>query len=76
VNNYAGILLTVNPGLVRPPSVSAGSILLQERKGIPEEMVKEIDRLVQKRRYGYTSRADVVADAVRRLMAELKSLSK
>lgn len=43
---------------------------------IPEEMVKEIDKLVENRRYGYTSRADVVADAVRRLMAELKPLSR
>jgi metal-responsive CopG/Arc/MetJ family transcriptional regulator len=43
---------------------------------LPDEMVKEIDKLVANRRYGYTSRADVVADAIRRLMEELKPLSR
>lgn len=43
---------------------------------IPEEMVKEIDKLIKKRKYAYTSRPDVIADAVRRLMEDLKPLSK
>jgi metal-responsive CopG/Arc/MetJ family transcriptional regulator len=39
-------------------------------------MVKEIDKVVENKRFGYTSRADVIADAVRRLMEQLKPLSR
>ena len=64
----------------RTVTVSVGSMPLPAKGyisiSIPEEMVKEIDKVVKKRRYGYTSRADVVADAIRRLMAALKSLSR
>ena len=42
---------------------------------IPDEMVQEIDKVVARRKYGYTSRADLISDAVRRLMRELKPLS-
>jgi metal-responsive CopG/Arc/MetJ family transcriptional regulator len=42
---------------------------------IPDEMIKEIDKLVAQKRHGYSSRPDVIADAVRRLMKELKALS-
>lgn len=43
---------------------------------IPDEMIQEIDRVIAKKKYGYTSRADLVADAIRCLMVELKPLAK
>lgn len=38
---------------------------------IPETLVKEIDKLVSKKTKGYTSRAEFVKEAVRKLLREL-----
>lgn len=43
---------------------------------IPDEMVKEIDRIVAQKKHGYSSRADLIADAVRRLSKELRPLER
>jgi metal-responsive CopG/Arc/MetJ family transcriptional regulator len=43
---------------------------------IPDEMVREIDLVVKQKKYGYSSRADFIADAIRRLQRELKPLQK
>jgi len=41
---------------------------------IPDEMIREIDKIISQKKYGYSSRADLIADAVRRLAKELKTL--
>jgi metal-responsive CopG/Arc/MetJ family transcriptional regulator len=43
---------------------------------IPDDMVKEIDRIVNQKKHGYSSRADLIADAVRRLTETLKPLGR
>lgn len=43
---------------------------------IPDEMVAWVDRLVDQKKYGYESRAEVIKDALRRLQRELKTLEK
>jgi hypothetical protein len=43
---------------------------------IPDEMVREVDLIVKQKKYGYSSRADFIADAIRRLQRELKPLQK
>jgi metal-responsive CopG/Arc/MetJ family transcriptional regulator len=43
---------------------------------IPTELIEAIDKLIEKKKYGYNSRPDVVADAIRRLLTELKPLSR
>lgn len=35
---------------------------------VPEELAKEIDKFIEKSKLGYRSRAEVVIEAVRRLM--------
>jgi len=37
---------------------------------LPKDLVDRIDNLIESGRYGYTSRADFVSDAVRRLLKE------
>lgn len=37
---------------------------------IPEELAKEIDKFIEKSKYGYRSRAEVVIEAVRRLLGK------
>jgi metal-responsive CopG/Arc/MetJ family transcriptional regulator len=43
---------------------------------IPEELIKEIDKLLEKSRLGYESRPEFIKEAVRRRLEELKALSK
>lgn len=35
---------------------------------VPEELAKEIDKFMESSKYGYRSRAEVVVEAVRRLL--------
>lgn len=39
---------------------------------VPEELAKQIDEYMKKSKLGYRSRAEVVIEAVRRLMGEKK----
>jgi len=41
---------------------------------LPNELAEAIDDLVDLHKHGYRSRSDFVADAVRRLLRELKPL--
>ena len=43
---------------------------------IPDEMAREIDKIVSQKKHGYSSRADLIADAVRRLAKDLKPLER
>lgn len=43
---------------------------------LPRELVDKIDNLVSSGKYGYTSRGDFVADAVRRRLEELDYFPK
>jgi metal-responsive CopG/Arc/MetJ family transcriptional regulator len=40
---------------------------------IPEELAKEIDKFIEKSKYGYRSRAEVVIEAIRNLIGTKKS---
>jgi len=40
---------------------------------IPEELTKEIDKLVEKAVYGYRSRAEFVAEAIRERLIRIKT---
>ena len=37
---------------------------------LPKDLVDRIDQLIKSGKYGYTSRTEVVSDAVRRLLKE------
>ncbi len=39
---------------------------------LPDELMEEIDQVVAKRKQGYTSRPEIIKEAVRRLLKELK----
>jgi len=41
---------------------------------LPEELAKEIDRLIEKRILGYRSRGEFVAEATRTLLMKIKTL--
>lgn len=43
---------------------------------IPEELIKEIDKVLEKSKFGYESRPEFIKEAVRRRLEELKALSK
>lgn len=43
---------------------------------LPEELSKEIDRLVRDRYLGYRSRGEFVAEATRRLLMEIRAFKK
>jgi metal-responsive CopG/Arc/MetJ family transcriptional regulator len=58
-------LRTGQPGRGRYVSVS-----------IPEELIKEIDKILEKSKFGYESRPEFIKEAVRRRLEELKALSK
>lgn len=38
---------------------------------LPEELIQEIDRVVKESRLGYTSRGEIVKEAVRKFLKEL-----
>jgi metal-responsive CopG/Arc/MetJ family transcriptional regulator len=58
-------LRTGQPGRGRFVSVS-----------IPEELIKEVDRILLSRKGDYESRPEFIKDAVRRRLEEVKALSK
>ena len=41
--------------------------------GVPEELIRQVDKLVSLGWRGYRSRAEVVRDAVRRLLEEARA---
>jgi metal-responsive CopG/Arc/MetJ family transcriptional regulator len=41
---------------------------------LPEELLRRVDELVKRPELGYTSRAELVKDAVRRRVEELEAL--
>ena len=43
---------------------------------LPEELAKEIDKLVEKTVYGYRSRAEFIAEAVRERLIQVKNSLK
>jgi len=43
---------------------------------IPEELIKEIDKILASHRGGYESRPEFIKEAVRKRLEELKALSK
>ena len=43
---------------------------------LPEDIIKIVDRIIEKGKAGYKSRPEVINDAVRRLAEELKPLVK
>lgn len=43
---------------------------------IPEELIKEIDKLLEKSKFGYESRPEFIKEAVRKRLEEIKALSK
>jgi metal-responsive CopG/Arc/MetJ family transcriptional regulator len=43
---------------------------------LPEELINKIDRIVSEKKHGYRSRNELVTDAVRRRLEDLKPLSK
>jgi metal-responsive CopG/Arc/MetJ family transcriptional regulator len=43
---------------------------------IPEDLIKEIDKIIGKGKGGYESRPEFIKEAVRKRLEELKSLSK
>ena len=43
---------------------------------LPRDLVDRIDNLINSEKYGYTSRGDFVADAVRRRLEELDYFPK
>jgi len=43
---------------------------------LPKELMTEIDRLVSRRAYGFRSRAEFIADAVRRRLEEISGLER
>jgi len=40
--------------------------------GLPDELIKEIDNVIKKKKRGYTSRAELVKEAVRKLIDDMK----
>ena len=48
-------------------------LLLQpEGIALPENLIKEIDKVVKKKDWGYQSRAELAKDAIRQLLLKLK----
>ncbi|MBS7616762.1 ribbon-helix-helix protein, CopG family [Candidatus Bathyarchaeota archaeon] len=43
---------------------------------LPEELVKEVDKLIKNGTLGYRSRGEFVAEATRKLIMEIKSVMK
>ena len=43
---------------------------------LPKELMTEIDRLVSRKAYGFRSRAEFIADAVRRRLEEVLGLER
>ncbi len=43
---------------------------------LPKELMTEIDRLVGRKAFGFRSRAEFIADAVRRRLEEIVGLEK
>jgi metal-responsive CopG/Arc/MetJ family transcriptional regulator len=43
---------------------------------LPEELAKEVDRLVKDRTLGYRSRGEFVSEATRALLIRIRSLKK
>ena len=43
---------------------------------VPEQLSKEIDRLVEKKLLGYRSRAEFIAEAIREKLAAVKRFEK
>lgn len=39
---------------------------------LPENLIKEMDKLVSEQKWGYLSRAELAKDAIRQLMIHLK----
>ena len=43
---------------------------------IPEELIKEIDKILASHKGGYESRPEFIKEAVRKRLEEIKALSK
>jgi len=43
---------------------------------LPEELAREVDRLIKDRTLGYRSRGEFVAEATRALLVKIKTLKK
>jgi metal-responsive CopG/Arc/MetJ family transcriptional regulator len=43
---------------------------------IPEELIIEIDKLLEKKKLGYESRPEFIKESVRKRLEEIKALSK
>jgi len=43
---------------------------------LPEELSKQVDKLIKDRVLGYRSRGEFVAEATRRLLLEIRALEK
>ena len=43
---------------------------------LPKELMTEIDRLISRRAFGFRSRAEFIADAVRRRLEEISGLER
>jgi len=44
--------------------------------GLPKELIVEVDRLVNRGALGFRSRAEFIADAIRRRLEEIVSIEK
>lgn len=44
--------------------------------GLPEELLREIDSVVENKLFGFRNRAEFAAEACRRLLTELKRLQE
>lgn len=60
------------------PSFSTGSVANEDYVGVrlPKELIAEVDRLVNRKALGFRSRAEFIADAIRRRLEEVISIEK
>lgn len=43
---------------------------------LPDELIAEVDKLIDKKELGYRNRAEILKDAVRKLLLEIKNSKK
>lgn len=60
------------------PSSRTGSVANEDYVGVrlPKELIAEIDRLVNRKALGFRSRAEFIADAIRRRLEEMVPMDK
>ncbi len=58
------------------PAFCTGSVANEDYVGVrlPKELIAEVDRLVNRKALGFRSRAEFIADAIRRRLEEVLAL--